>query len=186
MRKLLFIVLILTLLCCNDTSDKTRIIELYNMRVKIPSSLTQKTGYSCRNVQSYIDVKNQSSLEFKICNYGLITGRQSFESLDKFFQEECEVLKHEILESTSIKRLSKKYGDNFIFRHDFRIGEKYFSNNYIAYKNNYLTIKLQTLNKETLTEFKKTIEILSKENLSKKIKASGEDKCFFCKTPLFW
>ncbi|WP_442264546.1 hypothetical protein ACSIGC_09270 [Tenacibaculum sp. ZS6-P6] len=186
MRKLLFILFIFTLLSCNDKSNETRVIEFHNMRIKIPSSLTQKTLDSCSNVQSYTDLENKSSLEFKICNYGLITGRQSFESLNKFFQEECEVLKHEILNSNSLKKLSKKIGDNYIFRHDFRIGEKYFSNNYIAYKNNYLTITLQTLNKKTLAEFKKTIETLSYENLSSKINTSGIDKCYYCKRPLFW
>ena len=187
MKNLILIISIFSLLSCKNDSDKFQTTVLDSFEIKIPYSFTKKADDNCKNINLFTDSINNSRLEFKLCNYGLKTGRQSYENLNRFFKEECEVLKEEIPESISIKTTSKNNGDYFFFTYDYKIGEKYYSNNYISYKKYYLTIRFQSTNKKTITELKHTIDELCRQDLSDRIKLTDSDNvCYYCKSPLFW
>lgn len=187
MKNLKLIISIFSLLSCKNDSDKFQIRVLDSFEIKIPYSFTKETDDNCKNTNLFTDSIGGSRLEFKLCNYGLKTGRQTYDVLNGFFEEECQILKEEIPESISIKTTSKDNNDYFFFTHDYKIGTKYYSNNYIAYEKYYLTIRFQSANKKTITELKHIIDELCRRDLSDRIKLTEPNNiCYDCISPLFW
>ncbi|PZW39259.1 hypothetical protein LX95_02401 [Mesonia algae] len=97
------IISIFSLLSCKNDSDKFQTTVLDSFEIKVPYSFIKKADDNCKNINIFTESINNSRLEFKLCNYGLKTGRQSYENLNLFFKEEYEVLKEEIPEIISIK-----------------------------------------------------------------------------------
>ncbi|WP_299527034.1 hypothetical protein [Winogradskyella sp.] len=186
-RNIIFFLFTILFCACNDKAENSQVVELYNSQINIPLLFEQVDIDSCKNIYSFKHSKDYSQLEFKLCEYGLKSGRQTFENLNKFFEEECELLKEEIPEAETIASKSKNNKTFFIFTHDFKIGNKHFRNNYIAYENYYLTIRFESTNQVTINELKNTLEKLYSQDLSNKINSKESNEiCYNCKSPLFW
>ena len=172
---------------CGKNSENSRLISFNNLEINVPTYLIIESSNSCENEITLKDAEETTIIELKLCDYGLKTGRQSYQQLNGFFLEECAVLKEEVPESIFVDKKSLNNGNYYSFTHEFKIGEKHYSNNYIAYEKYYLTIRFQSKLKENIPELRKIVEKIIKEDLSDNIDLKENKKdCYYCKSPLFW
>ena len=181
------IVFVLAFMSCGNNSEISKVIYFNNSEINIPSYLTIESSSSCENEINLKDAKENTTIQLKLCDYGLKTGRQSYQQLNGFFLEECAVLKEEVPESIFVDKKSLNNGNYYSFTHEFKIGENHYSNNYIAFEKYYLTIRFQSTLKENIPELRQVVEKIIKGDLSDYIDLKEDKKdCYYCQSPLFW
>ncbi|MFK8058977.1 MAG: hypothetical protein AB8B78_02695 [Polaribacter sp.] len=181
------IVFVLAFTSCKNNSENSKLIYFNNSEINIPSYLTLESSSSCKNEINLKDAKENIVIKLKLCDYGLKKGRQSYQQLKKFFQDECNVLKEEIPESILVDKKSLNNKNYYSFTHEFKIGEKYHSNNYIAFEKYYITIRFQSKLKEKIPELRQIVEKIKKKDLTNYIDRNEDKKnCYYCTSPLFW
>lgn len=192
MKKSILFLLILTvsvsILSCHDENNLKK-FDLCDGIVEIPNSFKEDSIDNFCNSQ--INLKNKKENEFisfKICGYGNNNGkRQSFESLNLFFQEEYSTLKTETPEITKIRKESLKKKDYYIFSYEYISGTTFYFTTYIAKEKFYIIIKYKSLNEveSNIAYIKRLIKDMQFNEFENKC-VKSENNCSYCKYPLFW